>query len=262
MERAAANIGARVFLGAEGGNFTLSLGGPELIGDVLREEGWPRGLSRAAKAAIADPARASTVLNHLIGPYLLAAPYRLLRKLTGRPRYGRPQPTILRPPYREAGTVDASLFDPRPKRTYVEYRLSIMMKRDFPSKMSEGKWGFERRDPTADRRLVELCSSMPARYLFGAYRERPAYAAAFNSRLPAEVRNPPKRGWQGADWADHFSGDAVRSAFAKYFASPPVAELLDQTAVEQAMADWPNDNSAPVLAALSVASFLWVHFPR
>lgn len=261
LERAAAKIGTRVLLNAEGGNFTLSLGGPELIGDVIAEEGWSRGLFRASSAALADPARAPTVINHLLGPYLPRAPYKILRSLIGRPRLPEPQLNILKPAYRKSGMDEVALFDPRPKRTYIDYRLSLMMKRDFPGKMSEAKWGFERRDPTSDRRLVELCNSIPARYLFGAYRDRPAYAAAFNSRLPAEVRNPSKRGWQGADWADHFTADAVRSAFAKYLDSPPVSELLDPEALARATEDWPNANSASVLAALSVASFLWVHFP-
>jgi asparagine synthase (glutamine-hydrolysing) len=90
----------------------------------------------------------------------------------------------------------------RPRRDPVEERLWVLHRVDLGNynKGTLAGWGVEQRDPTADRRLIEYCLSVPMdQYLRGGV-TRALARTAFADRLPASVRNEERRGYQGADW--------------------------------------------------------------
>ncbi len=61
-------------------------------------------------------------------------------------------------------------------------------------------WGIDVRDPTADRRLIEFCLTVPAdQYLRHGVR-RALARTAFADRLPARIVNETRKGYQAADW--------------------------------------------------------------
>jgi hypothetical protein len=135
------------------------------------------------------------------------------------------------------------------------------MMSDSPGKLYNARWGFDHRDPTLDARLVEACHSLPAEYLFSGRSERPAYDHAFASRLPPEVLNARKRGLQSADWREHFSKNVLRAAFGRYRQSRAVQELFDLDEIDGRVERGLAEDLAVLASSLSVASFLWVHFP-
>jgi asparagine synthase (glutamine-hydrolysing) len=61
-------------------------------------------------------------------------------------------------------------------------------------------WGLDWRDPTADRRLVEYCLSVPMEQYLGAGERRWLGRRALSDRLPAAVLDAKDRGYQAVDW--------------------------------------------------------------
>lgn len=157
--------------------------------------------------------------------------------------------------------AEARAADRRPLRSYRDFRQNLLMNRDEPGKLNIAMWGFDDRDPTLDRRLIELVFSFEPEWLFPAESERPAYDRAFGSRLPRDVLQARRRGLQSADWHEHFTRDVMRSAFAKYGTSSLVAEVFDLELIGSLIESGSVEEQRPLVSALSVASFLWVHQP-
>ncbi len=259
MESKAAALGASVMLSAGGGNFSISLGGLDFLADVIRRSP-ASGLTAACRALWARPSYAPALLKHALGPRMPRDLYNLLSRVRGQPRPAVTFP-FLRAEYRtpledEAG---ARLADRRPLPSYRDFRREMLMNRDHPGKLNIAMWGFDDRDPTLDRRLVELVLSFEPQWLFPAGSERPAFDRAFGSRLPADVLRARKRGLQSADWQEYFTRDVLRAAFAKYSESSLVAEIFDLEQVRSLIESGQAHKQRALVQALSVASFLWVH---
>jgi asparagine synthase (glutamine-hydrolysing) len=73
-----------------------------------------------------------------------------------------------------------------------------------------GGWGVDMRDPSADRRLVEFCLSVPPEQFLAGGVPRSLARRAFADRLPPEVLRERRKGYQAADW---FEGMSVSRAF-------------------------------------------------
>jgi len=132
-------------------------------------------------------------------------------------------------------------------------------------------WGLDVRDPTADRRLVELCFSFPPEQLVSANSERPVYEAAFGDRIPREVLASRRRGYQTADWFELFRKEEIREAFRAYRQNAIVGELVDFQQIDRLLNAWPSGGwhrdeiidlyRNKLLGTLALASFIAVHFP-
>jgi asparagine synthase (glutamine-hydrolysing) len=103
-------------------------------------------------------------------------------------------------------------------------------------------WGIDLRDPTADRRLIELCLRIPEQHFIAKGVPRALARRAFADRLPQAVISERRRGIQGADWPDAI--DAAYTAIARELDSlsrnPDARLLLDLDRMETALHDWPN----------------------
>jgi asparagine synthase (glutamine-hydrolysing) len=64
----------------------------------------------------------------------------------------------------------------------------------------QARFGLEARDPTADRRLVEFCLSLPEDQYERHGRTRWLIRRAMADRLPVEILDNPRRGLQAANW--------------------------------------------------------------
>jgi asparagine synthase (glutamine-hydrolysing) len=117
--------------------------------------------------------------------------------------------------------------------------------RDFTATSGE-LFGFEMRDPHADRRLLEFALSVPEQM----YREdgvRRSFARrVLADRLPTEIIDERRSGANFTTWfrsmdARHrdFAGDIERIE-----ASPLASRLLDVPRLKRLMAEWPSDEQA------------------
>jgi asparagine synthase (glutamine-hydrolysing) len=100
----------------------------------------------------------------------------------------------------------------------MEARLWMLSRFDGGNNVKSvlARWGVSVRDPTADRRVVEYCLSLP----FETYVQGGVYRSlgrrAFSDRVPHEVLWNFTRGYQAADWYEGLEKDL-----------PEVSDLID-----------------------------------
>lgn len=269
----AAAEGATVMLIGSTGNFSISAGGPRHLVDLLKFGGarpWWREARRLGGLSLSTW---RTVANFSLGPFVPHALYRTALRATGRDQRAAFAVPVLRQPLRRRSEAIIADFyaDRRPPRNYYEFRHKILLKRDNAEKLTEAMSGLDVRDPTADRRLIELCLSFPPEALVSADAQRPAYAAAFGDRIPAEVLHSTKRGRQGADWFELFPKDEVSQLFRHFGRNSTVANMFDLDYIQRRIASWPTPGTGDspekiayqneILGALAMADFIDLHFP-
>jgi len=134
-------------------------------------------------------------------------------------------------------------FSYRPRKDGFADRIWVLRRTD-PGNTVKGTlagWGVDQRDPTADRRLVEYCLSIPTdRYLVNGV-SRAVARTALRDRLPAEVLDEGRRGYQAADW--HVGLTAAKSAAAaeldQLASCDSAARTLDVARMKQLLDDLP-----------------------
>ncbi|WP_417616658.1 asparagine synthetase B family protein [Parasphingorhabdus sp.] len=102
----------------------------------------------------------------------------------------------------------------RPRKDSFADRKWVLSRTDpgNNNKGTLGGWGVDLRDPTADRRLVEYCLSIPTdQYLVNGV-ARAVGKAALRDRLPDAVLDAPKRGYQASDWHVGLTGARTNAA--------------------------------------------------
>ena len=274
MNRAAVEQDASVMLFGSAGNFTISAGGADQLRDILIEDGFGPWLLASAEVGRWSWAGWRNLLSVSFGPALAAPTYRSILRATGRSASMDLRVPTLRPPYRQAAEdiLRQAYGDPRPPRSFSEYRKDVLLKRDNAEIVTLARWGLDSRDPTGDRRLVEFCLSLPNELLVSGEAARPLFERAMADRIPRAVLANRRRGYQGADWYEHFKPADVRRAFADYARNALVQEMIDIPYVNGLIDQWPRSgfgNRAvinlyrnSVLATLALADFLDVHFPN
>jgi asparagine synthase (glutamine-hydrolysing) len=92
-----------------------------------------------------------------------------------------------------------------------------------------GGWGIDVRDPTSDRRLVELCFSIPPQQFLKDGQLRSLARRAFADRLPKSVVQETRSGYQGADWylGLRANWDSVRDETERIAQLPAAAAMVD-----------------------------------
>lgn len=265
---------AAILLIGSTGNFSISAGGPNHLPDLWAQSGLFAWWSEARRLGDLSARRWRNVANVSIGPMLPELVYRMLMKLGGRdPQEGLSVP-ILRRPYRDrAEQILRDYYsDLRPPSNYYDFRRKMLFRRDNAEKMNDALWGLDVRDPTGDRRLIELCLSFPADQLVSARATRPVYEAAFAGRIPPEVLKNTMRGMQSADWFELFDRPNLEEHFRDYQKNEVVRELFDFTYISGLLQQWPRDGTAnrlelsafrnELLGALAIANFIDLNFPN
>jgi len=273
INRAGSQEGASIMLVGTAGNLSISAGGQGALLDLWRERGPTAWLHEAALVGGFSPAKWRGLGAQTIGPWLPRQAYGALMRLAGRSTTDFYQLPTLWPPLRQMGeAIRRKRFDdPRPPRGYRTLVKDTLARIDNAEKISSALWGLDVRDPTSDRRVVELCLSFPAEAYFSAKSARPVFDAAFGNRLPPEVLRNNRRGYQTADWFELFRPEKVREAFRRYGHNPLVRDLIDQNAIDALLDSWPTSRGYDIatidtyrnklLGTLAIASFIDVHFP-
>lgn len=262
---------AAILLIGSSGNFSISAGGIRYLPDLLSQRGLPAWWHESCRFAGLSWRRWRTVANLSLGPFLPESLYRLILRSGGRnPDEGFGVP-ILRQPYRDRAERLLRDFysDLRPPRSFDDFRRKMLLRRDNAEKMTEALWGLDVRDPTGDRRLIELCLSFPADQLVSAAAARPAYEAAFEDRIPPAVLHSRRRGVQGADWYELFDVRDVETLFRKYQKNDVVRGLFDFTYIDDQLRNRPRPSPGKpmpyrgeLLGPLALASFIDLNFPN
>jgi asparagine synthase (glutamine-hydrolysing) len=127
----------------------------------------------------------------------------------------------------------------------VERRLGYFRSYDISNftKGVLGGWGVDKRDPTADRRLVEFCLSLPMSVYLEKGRPRALGLRALADRLPACVLAGRRAGMQAIDWHEGLtaSRDCLREEIERLTTVPAAAATLDLARMRKLVDDWPAE---------------------
>jgi asparagine synthase (glutamine-hydrolysing) len=241
LRRAARGAGARVLLSGEIGNWTISAGRTALLADYLRE-GRPLAAWRSAKSLVrSGGARWRGALASAFGPWIPEAVWKRLQPLSSDPA-GQVRPALQ--PELLAGMAEAeAALPPQRRLDRFEHTMAALSAMDFGEhrKAILAGWGLDKRDPTADVRLIEFCLSLPTDMLLDSRRRRPLARAALADRLPAAVLDRRGKGYQASDWHIALTGDLdrVHDLTGRIAADPLAASIIDTDMLTGLLRAWP-----------------------
>ncbi len=235
----------RVMLTGQLGNMSFSYSGLEALPGMLAR-GKLGALAAYAVRLPANGVRPISVASHVLGPFLPAAMWRGINRLLGRDydleSYSAISPEAVPDLTRRAieRRLDVSY---RPRKDPFEARLWVLSRVDAGNynKGHLGGWGIDVRDPSADRRLVELCLSIPAEQYLRGGRPRALAREALADRLPPVVLRETRKGLQAADWHEGLEAARTRiSEEVERFADIDQAkEAINLPLLRRLLRSWP-----------------------
>lgn len=235
-----------VMLIATMGNLSFSYPGLSRLPELLASGRWLQ-LTRELRHLSRSGMRLDSIAAHTIGPLLPPILWRGVNRLRGR-HLGIEDYSSLRSDLaatlRDRAAGEDVDFSYRPRRNPVADRL-WMLRRVDPGNYLKGwlgGWGVDARDPAADRRLIELCLSIPTDQFLRNGQARALARLAFADRLPAPVVNEQRKGLQAVDWHEGLSAarDDAREELDR-FASVPAAGAIDAARLRPLFEEWPRD---------------------
>jgi asparagine synthase (glutamine-hydrolysing) len=206
IAEAARQRGLKVVLGGALGNLSISYDGMQLLPQLL-SRGRLLRLGREIGGLLRTGTRLGTIASQTLGPFMPVPMWRMVQRLRGKP-VGLHGYSAINPDSVAANGVVARAAERgldlsyRPRSDPVETRLWAIDRVDPGNYVKGwlGGWGVDMRDPTADRRLIEFCLSVPAEQFLAGGIPRSLARRAFADRLPTEVVRERRKGYQAADW--------------------------------------------------------------
>ncbi|HEX8225685.1 MAG TPA: asparagine synthase-related protein [Allosphingosinicella sp.] len=242
IRTAARAAGARILLSGEIGNWTISAAPNSLLADFLRE-GRLLAWSRAARGLVrGGRSRWRGVAASSFGPWLPDPLWRRISGLASGPAASSTDP--VHPRLRRQVAEEQEAIRLGPPRNSFDDAADALMAMDWGEhrKGILGGWGIDKRDPTADVRLIDFCLSLPLDMLMKDGERRPLARAALADRVAPAVLDERRRGYQSADWhvgltRDRDSAARLVEAMA---ADPTASSLIDVERLRELVRNWPG----------------------
>jgi len=240
--------GLKVLLSGSMGNMTISYYGLEVFAEALGRGDLLKFLRLWATLSGNGSARPLEPFRHGVGPYMpvwMWEAFLRLRKMT--PYKLRDYSALAErweTPVKAAAAARGLDLDYRPRRDGFESRMWVLNRMDGGAigKGTLASHGVEWRDPTANRRLIEFCLSIPTEMWFAGGRKRGLARMAWTGRLPPEVLNEGRKALQASDWYEGFTagrGD-MAAEVERLEQCAPAADILDTAVLRQRLEDWPE----------------------
>lgn len=228
------------------GNMSFSYSGLELLSQWARQGRLLR-LGREALRLRRNGVSLKNSASQAFGPYLPVGVWRALNRFYGYSSTTSEYSAI--DPAREASLSEEARrrgldLSYRPRSDPIEVRKWALGRVDHGNfnKGTLAGWGIDIRDPTADKRLIELCLRIPADQFLRKGETRSIARRAFGDRVPQKVLSETRRGLQAVDW--HESLDAARGEAAeeadRIARLPAAAGMLDTALLRRLIDDWPQ----------------------
>jgi asparagine synthase (glutamine-hydrolysing) len=240
--------GIKVLLTGDVGNMSFSYTGFDALPQLFRRGRWLK-LGRLALGLARNGVRPATIGAQTIGPYLPGWLWRRIEAARGFDRALESYTLLDEAAARRLGTFERAAargldLDYRPKADGAARRLWALQRSDAGNYMKAALalHGIDRRDPTGDRRLIELCLSIPSEIFLAGGMPRGLARRAFLDRVPEEVAFEGRKGLQAADWHEHVraSRDELVAEAERILASPAAAELIDEARLRRLIEEWPD----------------------
>jgi asparagine synthase (glutamine-hydrolysing) len=241
--------GLRVMLSGEAGNLSFSYHGMAALSQMLSERRWG-SLARTSVGLIRGGTRIGTVAAQLIAPHLPVSVWQAISRLRGKGRrlsdYTLVNPALEQSLLKTAAATGSDTSR-RPPLDAHRSRIWGLQHGDSgnTNKGYLGGWGVDFRDPTADRRLVELCLTIPPEQFLLGGKPRSLARRAFADRLPAAVLHEQRKGYQAADWHEALTAarPEVSAELARCARVPEVRDLMATRTMNRLLDEWPTDGN-------------------
>ena len=229
-----------IMLTGQMGNLTISYPGWERL-PALVGQGRVWAFIRLAMSLIRAKAASPRMILHMLRP-------RIKPRIEQRRRRAA---LILQLSANNPATLDALLDDDASATTHnsLSTRLRTLASVD-PGNFNKAvlaKYGIDTRDPTADRRVVELCLSLPLDEFLDTGGPRRLAQRLLQGHVPPSLLAERRKGVQAADW--YLDLDAARSAVAcevdLLSRSGAAARVVDIPRLRALVANWPTDWTEP-----------------
>ncbi len=231
------------------GNMTISLSGQERPAELFRAGHFATWFQESMALTRHGHSLASAFFGRTFATMLPGPAVHFLKRLRGHPGQGLTQVSALRPDLMESQAfrdrMRALDYDPsyRPWPSIRSMAQFVLRRIDLHGQEHKGDlagFGVDQRDPTSDRRLVELAHGMPSNMFLRNGQSRWMYHQAFGERVPEEIRLEKRRGYQAADWAVRVrrAAPALKQEIARASQGRFAPDLLDMAHL-QATADTP-----------------------
>ena len=238
--------GLPVLLTGQMGNMSFSFDGMAALPQMLRE-GRLLSLALMVTRLLRSGSRLGTISAQIAGPFLPRLMWRVISQWRGKAR-GLTDYTLVNPKLElalaQTATERGLDFSYRPRSDPHSMRRWALQRLDQGNynKGFLGGWGIDVRDPTADRRLVELCLTIPAEQFLAGGVPRSLARRAFADRLPAEICGERRKGYQAADWHETLSSvrGELSNELERSCTIPAVRDLLAIEEMRKLEANWPG----------------------
>jgi asparagine synthase (glutamine-hydrolysing) len=185
--------GARVMLLGGKGNATISWTGDGALHDLLSQMKWGQAIRHAAQYL---ETRGPAAVRALAGEIAGENARHLFRRLRGAPRrFSRPGEQLMTAEFRAAHMNSLETYAPAASNRPGQILFMTLPGTQW-SADAMAQWGVEDRDPTGDRRLIELLLSFPLDAFSIAGWPRGLARAMGRGLIPDRVRFRRTRGAQ------------------------------------------------------------------
>jgi asparagine synthase (glutamine-hydrolysing) len=239
-----------VMLSGQMGNMTVSYHGLELLPELLRAGRFIKLWHEASRLVAKSGMRWRGALVQTFGPFTPIWLWQWLNQTC----LGHRRDILNYTAIRAGRLADLDLaavarqrdldFSYRPSQDGFAMRVWVMTRGD-PGNSLKGAlagWGLDYRDPTADKRLVEYCLSIPTEHFLADGVTRVLAKRALADRLPQAVLTEQKKGYQAADWHEGLTTARaeVTGELDRLAACAPATTLLDIDRMKALVKNWPT----------------------
>ena len=237
-----------VMLGGALGNMSFSYDGMQLLPQLL-SRGRLLRLTREIGLLLRSGTRVGTIAAQTIGPFLPLSLWSAISRLRGKP-VGLSGYSAINPQsaaahgVRERAAERGLDLSYRPRSDPLQSRLWAIARVD-PGNYGKGwlgGWGIDMRDPSADRRLVEFCLSVPTEQYLADGLPRALARRALADRLPPAVLRERRKGYQAADWHEGLCAarDELRKEVDRFSEIEATTDALDTRRLARLVENWPE----------------------
>jgi asparagine synthase (glutamine-hydrolysing) len=263
-----------VLLTGQMGNFSISYNGYEILGE-LRKSGRIYSLAREAFALVRNKhMRTRAVFGATLGPITPPGLWRWAKRAFAGDDVGVLASSAVHP--RRLAELEPGMHAVQPDISYrpsddgFSLRLRALHRVDLGCfyKGMLGGWGLDYRDPTADKRLIEFCLSVPTEQFLKDGVPRALARNALAGQLPAAVLAARGNGLQGADWHEGLvvGRDQALGEIERLENCEPAAQTVDVGRLRRLMETLPSSGwerrdtvlsyRAALLRGISIGHFI------
>lgn len=237
--------GCTVLLDGQSGNYTVSFGDiTSYVMSMISKGKWLAAVKEARYYSAVNNRNYNSVLKALFISSLPKAIIQAIRLLLKRENSAKDESPkgLINPSFASLWKVDRKLRKFKVGK-YAKTNSTIKDVHRFTasallfSQAAEAetklavKYGIVKRDPTRDKRVVELCLSLPEEQLVSKGVERSIIKRAMKDILPDKIRlNNSVRGLQSADWVQRMKADwsQIKSEFLEAMENDTIKKYVDK----------------------------------